>query len=385
MTRRRVRVLRVITRLNVGGPALHAALLSARLDPERFETILVAGKEGRDEGSMLELGRLGQGVALRRVPSLGREISGLDDLRALAAVTQIAREFRPDIVHTHLAKAGTLGRLAARACGVRTVVHTYHGTVFRNYFGRIRTRAFIGIEKALARLTTRLVAITPSQRRELLELGIGDAEKVVEIPLGLELRQFTADMDRQQARALLGIRDAEPLVSIVARLVPVKNISLFLRAVALVREPFVALIVGDGEERRRLEAESASLGLSRRVRFLGWQGDVAAVYAASDVVALTSLNEGSPVSLLEAMAAGRAVVSTAVGGVPDVVVDDVTGLLVPSGDAAELAAAIGALLRDPQRRERLGAAARNAVYPHYDVSRLLEDITRLYASLVPGA
>jgi glycosyltransferase involved in cell wall biosynthesis len=265
------------------------------------------------------------------------------------------------------------------------VVHTYHGTVFRNYFGYVRTRAFIAIEKALARLTTRLVAITPTQRSELLQLGIGDENKVVEIPLGLELRQFTERLDPREARNRLGVPGTEPIVAIVARLVPVKNISLFLRAVALVREPFVGLIVGDGEERRRLEAESVTLGLERRVRFIGWQRDVAAVYAASDVVALASLNDGSPVSLLEAMAAGRAVVSTAVGGVPDVIVNDVSGLLVPSGDAAELAAAISALLRDRRRRERLGAAARNAVYPRYDVSRLLEDITRLYASLVPGA
>jgi glycosyltransferase involved in cell wall biosynthesis len=385
MTRRRTRVLRVITRLNIGGPALHAALLSTRLDPERFETLLVAGREGATEGSMLELGRLHEGLALRRVPSLGREISGLDDLRALAAVTSIAREFRPDIVHTHLAKAGTVGRLAARASGARAVIHTYHGTVFKGYFGTVKTRAFIAIERGLARLSTRLVAITPSQRRELIKLGIGDERKIVEIPLGLELEQFRTPLEAVEARRRLGLPQSTPIVAIVARLVPVKNISLFLRALAIVNEPVLAVIVGDGEERAALEAHTKALGIELRVRFLGWQRDIAAVYAAADIVALTSLNEGSPVSLIEAMAAGRAVVSTAVGGVPDVVTDGVSGVLVPSGDAEELAGVISALLREPERRHRLGQAARQAAYPLYDVSRLLTDVTRLYQSLVPGA
>jgi glycosyltransferase involved in cell wall biosynthesis len=385
MSRRRTRVLRVITRLNVGGPALHAALLSTRLDPDRFETLLVAGREGAAEGSMLELGRLDERLALRRVPSLGREISGLDDIRALAAVTAIAREFRPDIVHTHLAKAGTVGRLAARAAGARAVIHTYHGTVFKGYFGTVKSRAFIAIERGLARLTTRLVAITPSQRRELLELGIGNERKIVEIPLGLELEQFTTPLEAGEARQRLDLPQSTPIVAIVARLAPVKNIALFLRAIGMVPEPVLAVIVGDGEERAALEAQTMALGIAPRVRFLGWQRDVGAVYAAADVVALTSLNEGSPVSLIEAMAAGRAVVSTAVGGVADVVTDGVSGVLVPSGDAEALAGAIGALLGEPERRHRLGQAARRAAYPLYDVSRLLADVTRLYDSLVPRA
>src|SRR5712691_8473116 len=143
----RTLILRVITRLNVGGPAINAALLSARLDPDRFDTLLVAGSESATEGSMLELGRLNEGLALRRVPELGREISPLDDFRALMSVTKIAREFRPDIVHTHLAKAGTIGRVAGRLAGVRTVVHTYHGTVFRGYFGGMKSRAVVGVEQ----------------------------------------------------------------------------------------------------------------------------------------------------------------------------------------------------------------------------------------------
>jgi glycosyltransferase involved in cell wall biosynthesis len=378
---RRIRILRVITRLNVGGPAINAALLSTGLDPDRFETLLIAGSESASEGSMLELGRLGDGLALRRVPALAREISPLTDVRALMTITAIAREFRPDIVHTHLAKAGTIGRVAGRLARAPVVVHTYHGTVFRGYFGRSTSQAFIEIERALSHITTRIVAITSSQRRDLIALGIGDERKVVEIPLGLELAPFLDPLDQADARRRLGLPLDRQIVAIVARLVPVKDIGLFLRAMARVPSPILALVVGDGELRSMLEAESAALGLADRCRFVGWQSDVAAVYAAADVVALTSRNEGSPVSIIEAMAAGRPVVCTAVGGVVDVVRPG-TGILVAPGDEAGFASAVAGLLADPARRAELGAKARPAVHPAYDAARLVSDMSGLYDSLV---
>ena len=330
---------------------------------------------------MLALRGHDESLNLRRVPSLGREISPVDDLRALGELAAIAREFRPDIVHTHLAKAGTLGRLAGRVAGADVIVHTYHGTVFRGYFGRAKSRAFVQIERALSHLTTRIVAITPGQRRELIELGIGDERKVVEIPLGLDLAPFLQPLDGAHARSRLGLAADKPVVAIVARLVPVKNVSLFLRAMLSVPSGF-ALIVGDGELRSSLEAEAADLGIADRTRFVGWQSDMRAIYAAADIVALTSHNEGSPVSIIEAMAAGRPIVATAVGGVPDVVRNGVDGLLVPAGDGDALAAAINSLVADPLRRDRLGAAARTSVHPRFDASRLVAEITRLYESLV---
>jgi len=330
---------------------------------------------------MLALRGHDESLNLRRVPSLGREISPVDDLRALGELAAIAREFRPDIVHTHLAKAGTLGRLAGRIAGAHAIVHTYHGTVFRGYFGRTTSRAFVQIERTLSHLTTRIVAITPGQRRELIELGIGDDRKVVEIPLGLDLAPFLQPLDRADARSRLGLPADKPVVAIVARLVPVKNVSLFLRAMLSVPSGF-ALIVGDGELRSSLEAEATDLGIADRTRFVGWQSGMRAVYAAADIVALTSHNEGSPVSIIEAMAAGRPIVATAVGGVPDVVRNGVDGLLVPPGDGDALAAAINSLVADPLRRDRLAAAARTSVHPRFDGSRLVADITRLYESLV---
>lgn len=375
-------MLRVITRLNVGGPAIQAVLLSTRLDPGRFESVLVAGTESASEGNMIELGRLDAPPALRRVSALGREISPLDDLRALGSLIRLMREFKPDIVHTHLAKAGTLGRIAARIAGVPVVIHTYHGTVFRGYFGSLRSRLFLDIERAIARVTTRLIAITAGQRRDLIALGIGSEAKVVEIPLGLELAPFIDAPSRAKARTVLSLTLDEPVVAIVARLVPIKDVALFLRALAQISSSATGLIVGDGEERASLEAQAAALGIASRCRFLGWRRDVRSIYAAADVVVLTSRNEGSPVSIIEAMAAGRAVVCTDVGGVADVVTPGVSGVLVTYGDADALAAAIDRLLGDPELRERLGAEARRAVYPRYDVSRLVTDIAALYTSLV---
>lgn len=369
----------------MGGPAIHASLLSARLDPARFETLLVAGHEDPAEGSMLELGRLPEGLRVLRVAALGRAVSPLDDLRALAALVAIARRFKPHVVHTHLAKAGFVGRLAARVAGARVVVHTYHGSVFQGYFGRRESRLYVAIERWLARLSTRLVAITPSGRRELVTLGIARDEKIALIPLGLDLAPLRAGPERADAREALGLPASAPVVGIVARLVPIKDVGTFLRAVAQVANThpdLVALIAGDGAERTALEALAASLGIADRCRFLGFRADVARLYAALDVLALTSLNEGSPVSVIEAMAAGCAVVATAVGGVPDVVRAEETGLLVPARDPEAVAGAMVRLLDAPELRARLGREAAEAVYPRYDVARLVTDVEDLYLRLL---
>ena len=375
--------MRVITRLNIGGPAIHVSLLASRLDPTRYETLLVSGVESGDEGNMLELGRLPP-IDPRILPTLGRAISPLDDLRALTGLALLARSFKPDIVHTHLAKAGALGRIAARIAGVRTVVHTYHGSVFRGYFGQRESAVYLGIERALARITTRIVAITSGQKADLVDLGIAPSSKIVEIPLGLDLDHFRELPAREAALSALGLPREGRYVAIVARLVPIKDIPTFLRALALVTEslPDVrGLVVGDGPEREAVERLAQNLGLERRCRFLGWRADLPNVYAASDVVALTSLNEGSPVSVIEAMASGRAVVATAVGGVPDVV-SEATGILVPVGDHRGFADAIVSLLRDPDRRAELGRKGREVAVRRFASDRLVADIDRLYIDLL---
>jgi glycosyltransferase involved in cell wall biosynthesis len=333
---------------------------------------------------MMELGTLPP-VPVRYVPELGREVRPGEDLRALVEVVRIARAFRPDIVHTHLAKAGVVGRIAGRLARARAVVHTYHGTVFRGYFGPRRSALYLGIERALGRLSTRLIAITPGQRDELIALGLAPAERVELIPLGLDLERFVSAPDCESARRALGLADNAEVVAFVGRLVPIKNAPLFVRAfgeVARTRPRAVALVAGDGPEREAVTALIAKLGIADRVRLLGWRADTERIYAASDVVALSSLNEGSPVSLIEAMAAARAVVATNVGGVRDVVEDGTTGLLVPSSHAGALARAMASVLDDPVLRRDMGARGRASALERYSADRLVRDVRSLYERLL---
>jgi glycosyltransferase involved in cell wall biosynthesis len=381
----RIRVLRVITRLNVGGPALHTTLLTEWLDPERYDSLLAAGVARPDEGDYLAL-HGGMVDRLVRVPTLSREVHPTADGAALLELVRFMRRTRPHIVHTHTAKAGALGRLAARLTRVPVVLHTYHGHVFEGYFGPWRTRLFLSVERALARRTDCLLAVSGAVRQDLLALGIGRPEHFRVVPLGLDLDRFLAsDAWRGELRAELGLPLEAPLVGIVARLVPIKMHEVFLRAAARVSREVPGsqfIVVGSGQRRAELEALAVEHGLSGRVHFLGWRCDLERVYADLDVTVLTSRNEGSPVALIEAMAAGRPVVATRVGGVGDVVEDGVTGHLVPSGDAEAVAAAIVDLLSDPKRRQTMGEAGREQVVPRFAMKRLLADLDGLYRDLL---
>jgi glycosyltransferase involved in cell wall biosynthesis len=316
------------------------------------------------------------------VPTLGREISPADDVVSLARMVQLLRRTRPDVVHTHMAKAGTIGRLAAMVCRVPLIVHTYHGHVFHSYFSPRKTRVFVQIERALARGTSKIIVVGDRQRDEIASFGVAPRDKLVPIRLGLELQPFLRAEDRRgELRAELGIDAHVPLIGVVARLVPIKAHAMFLQASAIVRqrEPMAMfLVVGDGERRAELEALVARLQLTDAVRFLGWRNDMPRVYADLDVVALSSLNEGSPVSLIEALAAARPVVATAVGGVPEVVLDGQTGLTVPPSDPRAMAQAIVRLLEDRRMADELANAGRRHVYPRYDSSRLVDDMRVLY-------
>jgi glycosyltransferase involved in cell wall biosynthesis len=381
----RIRVLRVIARMNIGGPAIHTSILTRRLDPSRYESTLVYGAEDEGEGNYL--GLHGQEVTNTfYLRELGRELRAGQDIVTLARLVRIIRRFRPDIVHTHTAKAGALGRAAALICRVPVIVHTYHGHVLHGYFSARKTQFFVAIEKWLARGTTRLLTVTPQVRDDLLAQRIGRPEQYTVVPLGLDLDRFQgADRLRGELRRELGLALDTPLVGIVARLVPVKAHELFLAAAVKVLERVPGcrfLVVGDGERRAELEALAGRLGIMDRVVFLGWRADLDRVYADTDVVALTSKNEGSPVALIEAMAASRPVVATRVGGVPDVIVDGSTGLLAAPGDADAVAAAILRILAEPALAHSLSHAAHVAVMERYAATRLLRDLDRLYVDLL---
>jgi glycosyltransferase involved in cell wall biosynthesis len=401
---RPLRIMRIITRLNIGGPSYQAIYLSQRLEDSEFTTRLMVGEVGPREGSLEELAEE-RGVTFTRVPGLGREISLRADGTTVRRLYREMAQFRPDIVHTHLAKAGAVGRTAARLAGVPLVVHTYHGHVFHSYFSPAKTKLFLRIERKLASWTHRLIVLSESQRREILGYGVGDASRMACIPLGLELESFLhAEKCRGQLRSELGVGDA-PLVGIVARLVPVKAHDLFLDAacrVAAARPDARFVIVGDGELRDVLEQRAASLGFAvssgdgRResdlpatgyrlpptnCHFLGNRTDLPAIYADLDAVVLCSRNEGLPVTIIEALAAARPVVATDVGAVRDLVTPGETGWLVPSGDATALADGILGALSDREAADAVGRRGRGHVYPRLSLERLERDIRSLYLQL----
>lgn len=387
-----VPVVRVITRLNIGGPSIQATRLS-EIDRHGFTTTLLHGRLGEGEGDMSYL--IAPGSRAIYIETLCRPLSPLNDLRAWFRILRELRRARPQIVHTHMAKAGMLGRSAAawynltRGNAPRaSVIHTYHGHVLEGYFSRLMTTLFISIERALALISDRIVAISPAIEGELRDhFRIGRADQYRIIPLGFDLAPFAAinEVTRIRARQDINLPADADVVCTVGRLTAIKQHRLFLETIAAVaktRPRVVALIAGDGELRADLERYAGELGIAGRVRFLGWRRDLATIYAASDVFLLTSRNEGTPVALIEAMASAVPGVSTDVGGVSDVIGNRDNGRTAPFGDAAALAREIDLLLADPALRSAMGARARARVLEQYDISRLVADVADLYGELL---
>jgi glycosyltransferase involved in cell wall biosynthesis len=383
----KIRVARIVARLNVGGPAVHIINLMTGLDPDRFENQLIVGRPGPDEGDMGYLAAQ-RGIQPLVIPELGRELSLLRDLGTMFKLVRMLRDHRPHIVETHTAKAGAVGRLAARLAGVPIVIHVFHGHVFHSYFGPTKTKLFINVERTLARFTDRIITISLVQRRDIVDVyRIAPPERVLTIPLGLDLEPFRAAKQtcRGQFRSSLGIPAEVLLVGFVGRLTAVKNPSLFVEAAGRVVQQLPEarfVFVGDGELRHALKEQADALGLSQHVIFAGWQVDMPAVYGDLDLLALTSLNEGTPVTVIEALATGTPIVATEVGGVPDVVVNHKTGMLVPSGDAGEVARAILHLLRAPEQARVLARAGQVDVLKRFGMARLVDNMDSLYLALL---
>jgi glycosyltransferase involved in cell wall biosynthesis len=382
-------VLRVIARLNVGGPALHVAYLTSGLAERGYDTTLVAGTIARGEESMAFVADA-HNVHVETLSELHREISPIRDLRAIVRLAQLIRRERPTILHTHTAKAGAVGRIAALlAGGARPpiVVHTFHGHVLRGYFGRITTFGFRTLERWLARTTTSLVAVSPEVRDDLVALHVAPAAKftVVRLGIDLSLRVDNDDAQRRETRRQMGLREDAFVVGWVGRMTAVKRTDFVVRALEkLVADGVDAyvVLVGDGPDREGLERYAHELGVIKRCLFLGYQEDVARFYDAIDVLVLPSINEGTPVSVIESLAASRPAVATRVGGVSDVVRDGVDGLLVDRDDVDALAARLAELARDAPRRTAMGEAGRARVLERYAVDRLVDDIDRLYRKLL---
>lgn len=384
-----IRVLRVIARLNMGGPALHVAYLSAGLRERGYETTLVAGGVGAGEESMAYVAE-GLGVPVTTVPALHREISPVRDIVAAFRLARIIREQRPQILHTHTAKAGAIGRVASLLAGRArppVIVHTFHGHVLRGYFGRFRTWFFRRLEHTLARHTDVLIAVSPEVRDDLVALRVAPASKFVVIRLGIELDSRVADSaaGRASTRRVMGVADGRFVVGWIGRMTAVKRPDDVLRAFKLVRDRGVdacLCMVGDGPDRDRVEELAHELGIVRECLFPGYQEEIGHFFGAFDVFVLASANEGTPVTAIEALASGCPVVATRVGGVSDVVSNGEDGFLVEPGDVDALAERLVALAADPALRSRLGEAGRLRVVPRYGVERLIGDVDALYRELL---
>ncbi|NCP07369.1 glycosyltransferase [bacterium] len=403
--RRRIKILRIIARLNIGGPSIHVHILTSGLDRRRFRSILVTGKISPSEGDMSYLFASHDSKPII-VKELQREISLRMDIKAFLSIFRIIRRESPDIVHSHTAKAGTSARIAVYLYNFlygRNVkmVHTFHGHVFEGYFSPGKARFFVWVERMLGLATDVIIAISESQRKELTErFRIAPLSKVATLELGFNLSPFLeCSAARGRFRKSLGINPDTPLVGIVGRLVPIKNHLMFFDAAArlasMMRDrPLAFAVVGDGELRHELEDYCREKGLSEQVRFCGWVRDVAAVYADLDVLALTSLNEGTPVSIIEAMASSVSVIATDVGGVHDLLgrsrevagkgyLEAERGLLCANNNSAGFAEGILSILEGgPGAKAARVIEARRFVEEKYSEKRLLRDVESLYERLV---
>ena len=390
-SRRHTKIVRIIARLNVGGPAKHVVWLTSGLEAAGYRSLLVTGTVPPGEEDMSYFADEA-GVKPLYIPEMSREISLKDAVTTWKLFRVLLRE-RPDIVHTHTAKAGTVGRVAGlfyrwvtpgvligrpRQC---RFVHTYHGHVFHGYYGRLKTGIFLNIERLLAKVVTdRLVVVSEQQRDEINKtFRVGRADQIRIIRLGLDLDVFSNYASRRaQFREELGIAEDVVLVGIVGRLTEIKNHEMFLESVARVkREQARFVIVGDGALRERLELKARSLGIEKDVIFAGSRKDPEYFYPALDIVALTSRNEGTPLTLIEAMANARPVIATLVGGVVDLLGDD-RGIGVRPNDVDAFAAGLRTLIEDKSLRYRLGRSGFEFVVHNYSKERLLEDIKNLY-------
>ena len=365
--------------------------------------LIIGGKDDheQDAAHLIE----GTGVQPFTIPHMRRDIRPKDDRTAYNEVKKIIRDFKPDVVHTHAAKSGAIGRLAASAARVPVIVHTFHGHVFHSYFGRAKTRFFLGAERYLARKSSGIIAISNAQKAELADTyGIAPADKIRVMPLGLNLDPFArAGSDptiRGTFRAQYGINDDEIAVGIIGRIVPVKNHALFAEVVGRVQAAAAHkklrwIIVGDGDQRTPMEADLRARGIDyaywpedprpATAVCTSWLTDIPAVMAGLDTVLLTSHNEGTPVSLIEAQAAGRPVVSTDVGGVKDVVVSGSTGFITPPGEAGAMSEAILRLVEDEGLRHELGKAGQLFAQKQFSLARLVEDTDAYYRQLLQVA
>ncbi|MBC7687649.1 MAG: glycosyltransferase [Aquabacterium sp.] len=388
------KIVRIHNRLIVGGPALNVTLLSTYLSPQ-FETKLLVGKKDlheKDAGYMAEQ----LGIVPIEITEMRRSIQPLNDIKAYFKIKKIIKEFKPDIVHTHASKSGAIGRLAASACNVQLIVHTFHGHVFHSYFSKPVSWLIVAFERWLAKKTHAIIAISDLQKRELVDVyKIAPANKIFTVPLGLNLEKFSEGQEGKRIifREKYGFDSNELVIGIIGRIVPIKNHAMFIEVASLIKKKSGQnvrfAIIGDGDALPVIEKKCAALGLSYSyyvttpklktdVVVTSWEKEIDQVLAGLDIVALTSYNEGTPVSLIEAQAAFKPVVSTSVGGVRDVITHGENGFITAVDDVRDFADYVMQLINDKGLRDKMGNTGYNTVIERYSKARLVKDVKKLY-------
>ena len=383
------KILRIINRFNLGGPTYNAAYLTKYLEPD-YETLLIGGQHDESEKSSMHiLDNLGLKPII--IPEMQRSLNPYKDQIAFKKIQNIIKEFKPDIVHTHAAKAGALGRRAAYKMGVKQIYHTFHGHVFHSYFGSFKTKIFKEIEKNLAKKSTKIIAISEIQKRELSKIHKICPEKKIEvIPLGFDLERFNTDKDskRKEFRKKWNLKENEIAIGIIGRLVPIKNHKFFIDAIQEVLKksevPIRAFIVGDGEEKQNIinyiKNKNLDFSLdynSATFHLTSWIKEIDRVNSGMDIICLTSLNEGTPVSLIEAQASGKPIVSTKTGGIENIVLENKTALLSKKNDLHNFSKNLLSLVNDSNKRKLLSKfGLEKSKDFHYD--QLVNNVKKLY-------
>lgn len=384
-----IKVLRIINRFNIGGPTYNATFLT-RFIGDDFETLLIGGLPEEGEADSLHIPHE-YGVEPRILEEMKRTPNLKSDREAYRKIKEIITEFKPDIVHTHASKAGALGRRAAFACKVPVVVHTFHGHVFHSYFSPLKTNLYKIIERRLAKKSTGIIAISDLQKKELSEKHkICKASKIKVIPLGFDLEKFRIDLTekRIKTRENYQLNEKTVAVAIVGRLAPIKNHAFFLHVVESLLAKGVQqakfFIVGDGELRTEIETKSKEINqlYGEKIVLTSWITDIASFNAGMDVICLTSDNEGTPVSLIEAQACNVPIVSTEVGGVLDIVAQGETGFVVPKGNVQAFEEKLGLLIENEEIRKKMSQNGWNFVKDKFHYTRLANDMANYYRELL---
>jgi len=387
-SKKKIKVLRIINRFNIGGPVYNAVLLSAFM-PEEYETLLIGGlPEENEEDSTYIAKRYGVNPTL--ISEMKRQTSYKNDKKALNRIKEIILSFQPDIVHTHASKAGALGRKAAFDCGVPIIVHTFHGHIFHSYFSWWKTKIYQLIERQLSKKTSGIIAISTIQKDELsLKYKICNPSKIKIIPLGFDLKPFNENQkeNRELTRNKHALKATDIAVAIIGRLVAIKNHQMFIDVIENVNQKtskkVVYFIVGDGEESDNIQKSiNPLIKKGMDIRMTSWIKDIAAFNAGMDIICLTSKNEGTPVSLIEAQASGIPVVSTSVGGIKDIVLEGETGFLVAWDDTNKFAEKLMDLIENENKRQEMSQNGWSFVKDKFQYTKLISNMDEYYKSLI---